>query len=140
MLSDLEPNNFHDGILRRLIVDSEAEQIQLVLKQWNDTDDDNFTNSELTFDGVAWQYFKDLEHFNCLFDIQVVDNFQEFAEYEKEYLAKMKNYFPTGKLESIKADPTFKYYYLNSSHGLSGFIICKSLSIVETQQPVDTAK
>ena len=128
-----EPNNFHDGILQRLVVDIEAKQTLLKLKQWNLPDDDHYIVSELTFDEVAWQDFEGFNSFNCLSDIEVGDSFEDFSRYKKEYLAKMKNYFSVGTLESIKADNSLQYYYLNSTSGLDGFIICKRLSISETQ-------
>ncbi|MGY3087586.1 hypothetical protein ACVWYF_000612 [Hymenobacter sp. UYAg731] len=133
MLNVMEPNNFHDGILQRLTVDIEAKQTLLKLKQWNLPDDDHYIISELTFDEVEWQDFEGFNSFNCLSDIEVGDSFEDFARYKKEYLARMHNYFSVGTLESIKADNSLKYYYLNSTSGLDGFIICKKLLIIETQ-------
>lgn len=135
--SELEPNNFHDGIVQRLVVDIEAKQTQLVLKQWNWPSNATYTTSTLTFDNVAWQNFEGFSNFNILSDITSSDRFNVFAEYEKDYLAKMKNYFSVGTLESIKADATLKYYWLNAPYGIGGFIICKSLSITETQFSAD---
>jgi hypothetical protein len=116
------------------VVDIEAKYTQLVFKQWNWPNDAFYTISALTFNGVAWQHLHDFAEFNCLFNIEVADSFAEFAEYEKEYLFKMKNYFSVGKLESIQADVSLRYYWLNSSYGLDGFIICKSLSSTHSFQ------
>ncbi|WP_046242826.1 hypothetical protein [Hymenobacter terrenus] len=133
MLTTLNSNNFHDGIVQHLMVDIETQQTLLKLKQWNLPDNDHYTISELTFNGVVWQDFKHFSNFNCLSDIEVGDSFEEFAKYKNDYLIKMSGYFSVGTLESIKADASLSYYYLNSSSGLDGFIICRRLSIVETQ-------
>jgi len=133
MLADLEPNSFHDGIIQQLFLNFEAQQILLVVKQWNHPDSNYFTISNLIFEGVAWQNFEEFNSFNCLFDIQVSTSFKEFVEFKKDYLAKMNGYLPYGTLEAIEADASLKYYFLNSAVGFDGFVICKSLSITETQ-------
>jgi hypothetical protein len=133
MRKELEPDNFHDGIVHRLAIDIESKQTQLVLKEWDYPHEGIHTVSTLTFNEVAWQNFTGLSEFNCLFSVEVTDNFDEFHKYEQEYLNKMKNYFSTGTLENIQADTTLKYYWLNASHGLDGFIICKELSISTMQ-------
>ena len=98
MLTVMYPNNFHDGIVQRLVVDIEARQTLLKLKQWNLPDNDHYTISELTFAEVAWQDFEGFDNFNCLSDIEVGDSFEEFANFEKKYLAKMNNFFLLGLL------------------------------------------
>jgi len=84
---------------------------------------------ELIFSEIKCQDFDDFDFQNIFTAMEIKDSFSHFMEVKQDYIEKMKNYFPSGLLKSIKEDKTLKYYYLHPTAGLGGFVICKQADI-----------
>ncbi|MEJ8801919.1 hypothetical protein [Pontibacter sp. H249] len=86
---------------------------------------------ELKFTGVVWQEFRNFNCYNVLFDIEVTEDFAEFRSREKDYLKSMKGYFPIDILNEIEKDKSLHYFFIGTSVGVEGFVICKEASVKE---------
>jgi hypothetical protein len=128
---EVEGNNFHDGIIQNISIDFENKETSILLKQWYG-DDHELT--QLKFKKVQWQNFNDFSDFNILWGMDYTDSYEEFEDRENEYMERMRNYFPSGKIEDIKSNNNLKYYFLQSSSGLDGFVICEQLGVSELKE------
>lgn len=126
-------NTFHDGVIQTLSVDFEKKQVTLVLRQGSGLNDGSSLITKLEFNGVEWQDFRDISSFNLIRGIEFTDNYLDYCAREQAYIEKKKNYFPKGTMENISARSDLKYYFLCSSWGMEGHIICSDLKVTENK-------
>lgn len=128
MLSSLNPN-FHNAIIQSLNVDFESKTIRLFLKQERPKEG-ILILSQLDFEQVAWQDFRDFNALNCIWDIEMSDSFADHDQYQKG------KPFSVSDHERLKTDKTLKYYFFTSKSGLKACIVSKNVSVAQTEQPI----
>ena len=116
-----------DGIVQKFEVDFKTKSTTILLKRW--LDDSNSEQVTVQFLGVEFQDFKDFNAFNLFSDINEADDAKEFWRWYSEWLERNRNYQSVGVLENIAADTSLRYFSIEASHGLDGFVICKELLI-----------
>jgi hypothetical protein len=116
-----------DGIVQRFEVNFKTKQTSILLERWFDGPEPE--QVIVRFTGVELQDFKDFNTFNLFSDITEAANPQEFWRWYSEWLERNKNYQSAGVLENIAADTSLRYFSIEASGGLDGFVICKDLLI-----------
>ncbi len=129
MHSDYYSELVGDKFVHHLQVDFINRQTILILG--GHPQDEMTGRYTLTFNEVVLQDLHGMQPHNLLWGIAMSDEYSFFHEQEKDYLEKMKNYFVPGFLEQIQLDISLRYYFISSTTGLSGFIICRHATLVK---------
>ena len=124
---------FHDGIILQKLVDFENKNIEIIIKEFGDFENQKTTKYKLEFKNVEWQNFTSYNTYNGIFEISTYKNYNVFRYNQMEYLEKFEKYITKGTFENIEKNILLKYFYIMSTYGLEGFIICESLNITEIQ-------
>ena len=127
MTKDFNTEILGDCFVHNIHVDFILKQTKLILG--GHPSDSSKVKHELIFSNVVWQEFNGINSDNIFWGMEVADNFEDFKEREKDYLVKMKNYFPAGLLEMIKENTALKYYFIIPTTGLGGFVICNDAAL-----------
>lgn len=130
MIADFHSEILGDLFVYRLEVDFVRKQTVLIFSGHPEDNREGFY--KVTFTDVVLQDIYHLQDYNIFNMVEVSDSYEEFTVREKNYLAKMKNYFTPGLLERVEHDKSLKYYYFTPTMGLSGFIICKEAVLVSS--------
>ncbi|MDJ0365845.1 hypothetical protein QMK33_11840 [Hymenobacter sp. H14-R3] len=121
-----------DGIVQKLEVDFSAKRTAIYLTRWVGPTAEEEEKITILFTGVALQNFKDFSTFNLFSDMEEATDAKEFWHLYSDWLERNKNYQSRGVLENIAADTSLRYFSVEASHGVDGFIICKDL-LISTQ-------
>jgi hypothetical protein len=108
-------------------IDFQTKQITILLERW--LDGPKPERISVRFTGVALQDFKDFNTFNLLSDIEEAADAKEFWRWYSDWLERNRNYQAVGVFENIAADASLRYFSIEASSGLDGFVICKELLI-----------
>ena len=120
-----------DGIVQKFEADFKTKCTTILLERWFDGPKPECINVQ--FRGVALQDFKDFNTFNLFSDINEAADAKEFWRWHGEWLERNKNYQVAGVLENIAADASLRYFSIEASSGLDGFVICKALLITSKE-------
>lgn len=118
--------NIHDNIINDYTVDFDNEKITFT------TTSEDAQKTILTFHNVLAHKFDDVIKCNILFDIEEVA-ISDFIRENRENIDKwLNNCFPTTSNNCIELEmylkvEKYKIFYLQSSLGISGFIISKEM-------------
>ena len=115
-----------DSIIQDLTVSFKEERTSFVLERW---EYDNLERISLVFTGDVLQDFEYFSDFNCISDIEETADAAEFLPYWQAYLEKWRKYLPR-KLEKIAQDAPWRYFFISTSGGLDGFIVCKDFQLI----------
>jgi hypothetical protein len=121
----------HDGIVQKFEVDFKTKCTTIQLERWFDGPKPECISVQFT--GVELQEFKDFNTFNLFSDINEAADANEFWRWYGKWLERNKNYQAVGVLENIAADASLRYFSIEASSGLDGFVICKEL-LITTQE------
>lgn len=130
MISDFHSELLGDQFVHHLQIDFVNKETVLILSGY--PEDEVTYQYVLTFHGVVLQDLLRIQPYNIFWGMEMTDHFDEFTEREKDYLARMENYFTPGLLGLIQKDTSLRYYFIMATMGLSGFIICKSATLIRT--------
>jgi hypothetical protein len=128
----------HDNIIKSYIVDLENQKILINTVY--------FINSikEITtieFNNVMGHFFYDETKDSIIFDINNY-SIEDFIEENNEILNKRKNYgWPfyykdENELKSILNKNRQKYYVINSSYGMEGWILAEEMNIITKEKNI----
>jgi hypothetical protein len=116
-----------DGMVQKFAIDFQTKEITILLERWlNGPEPERIS---VRFTGVALQDFKDFNTFNLLSDIEEAADAKEFWRWYSDWLEGNRNYQAVGVFENIAADASLRYFSIEASAGLDGFVICKELLI-----------
>jgi hypothetical protein len=120
-----------DGIIQDFSISFKEQQTSFVLERW---EYDNLERITLLFTGVVLQDFEYFSGFNCISDIGETSDATEFQPYWQVYLAKWQKHV-TRQLAKIAQGGPWRYFFISTSGGLDGFIICKDFQLTTAIVP-----
>lgn len=117
--------------MQKFAVDFKTKCTTILLERW--FDGPKPAQITVQFIGVALQDFKDFNRFNLFSDISEAADAKAFWRWYSDWLERNRNYQSVGVLENIAADASLRYFSIEASSGLDGFVICKEL-LITTQE------
>ncbi len=114
-----------DGIIQDLAISFKERKTSFVVERW---ENDNLELLTLVFTGVVLQEFDYFHDFNCISDIGETSDAVEFEPYWQAYLNKWRKHVTRQLAEIAQAAP-WRYFFISTSGGLDGFIICKDFQL-----------
>lgn len=123
-------DNIHDSVIKSYNVDFEKNEINFKVM--------NFENkpAEIIFKGVLTHIFKNEMPNSIIFDIEeyeakemIIEN-KELLKQEKDYLWPI-GYKDTNDLLKKLASANYKYYVIETSFGLYGWVLAQAIEFIE---------
>ena len=125
--------NFHDGIIVKHLIDFKNKKTEITIKMSCYEDNVEFKIYRLEFENVELQNFDSFNDCNIIYEIGECRNCTAIEYSRSNYLYERKDYINEKVLEKIKQNEFLKFYYIESTVGLQGIIVCKSLIISQVE-------
>ncbi|TVT42736.1 hypothetical protein FNT36_01180 [Hymenobacter setariae] len=114
-----------DGIIQDFSISFKEQKTSFVLERW---EYNNLERITLIFTGVVLQDFEYFSDFNCISDIGETSDAVEFQPYWQAYLDKWQKHVKR-HLAEIAQGASWRYFFISTSGGLDGFVICKDFEL-----------
>ncbi|MBP2966823.1 hypothetical protein, partial [Acinetobacter baumannii] len=132
-MNPINMNIIHDYVISKYVIDFNNEHISIDIYK-------NSTEKTILFKNVFSHIFCNDMPYSTIFDLEE-KTFKEFFKENRELLENEKNvpwpimYDDLKELENMIRDNHARYFKLNSSYGLNGWILAETVEVIGRRSP-----